>query len=151
MIICPVQSWCYSTLTPVCVTRAVVVAGTAVAVLTVVILILYFSIETFVVDGKPWNVYYINHFVKFLIIGVTVLVVAVPEGLPLAVTLALAYSVRVSVTRLSASYSMSSAVVYERIMTFMFTFIPWLSECLWYVISKKKELAQAMSISGMKS
>ena len=31
----------------------------------------------------------------FFIIGVTVLVVAVPEGLPLAVTLALAYSVRV--------------------------------------------------------
>ena len=38
---------------------------------------------------------YIQQFVKFFIIGVTVLVVAVPEGLPLAVTLALAYSVRV--------------------------------------------------------
>jgi P-type Ca2+ transporter type 2B len=32
--------------------------------------------------------------VKFVIIGVTVLVVAVPEGLPLAVTLSLAYSVK---------------------------------------------------------
>ncbi len=31
---------------------------------------------------------------KFVIIGVTVLVVAVPEGLPLAVTLSLAYSVK---------------------------------------------------------
>ena len=40
--------------------------------------------------------YYFRYFVKFFIIGVTVLVVAVPEGLPLAVTLALAYSVRVS-------------------------------------------------------
>ena len=38
--------------------------------------------------------YYINHYVKFVIIGVTVLVVAVPEGLPLAVTLSLAYSVK---------------------------------------------------------
>ena len=38
---------------------------------------------------------YINNFVKFLIIGITVLVVAVPEGLPLAVTLSLAYSVKV--------------------------------------------------------
>jgi len=38
---------------------------------------------------------YIQQFIKFFIIGVTVLVVAVPEGLPLAVTLALAYSVRV--------------------------------------------------------
>lgn len=37
---------------------------------------------------------YLKYFVKFVIIGVTVLVVAVPEGLPLAVTLALAYSVR---------------------------------------------------------
>ena len=31
---------------------------------------------------------------RFIIIGVTVLVVAVPEGLPLAVTLSLAYSVK---------------------------------------------------------
>jgi Ca2+ transporting ATPase len=69
-------------------------AGTAVSVVTVVILILRFCIETFVVEEKPWSMYYINHFVKFFIIGVTVLVVAVPEGLPLAVTLALAYSVR---------------------------------------------------------
>ena len=34
------------------------------------------------------------HFRNFIIIGVTVLVVAVPEGLPLAVTLSLAYSVK---------------------------------------------------------
>lgn len=73
-------------------------AGTAVAVLTVIILILRFCIETFAIHKKPWDVYYIQHFVKFFIIGVTVLVVAVPEGLPLAVTLALAYSVRVSQT-----------------------------------------------------
>lgn len=40
---------------------------------------------------------YIQYFVKFFIIGVTVLVVAVPEGLPLAVTISLAYSVKVLV------------------------------------------------------
>jgi len=66
-----------------------------VAVLTVLILILRFSIETFAIDNKPWRVNYLQQYLKFFIIGVTVLVVAVPEGLPLAVTLALAYSVRV--------------------------------------------------------
>jgi len=72
-----------------------VVTGTAVALLTVVILVLRFSITTFAVNGEPWEMKYIQRFIKFFIIGVTVLVVAVPEGLPLAVTLALAYSVRV--------------------------------------------------------
>ena len=38
--------------------------------------------------------FYLSYYVKFVIIGVTVLVVAVPEGLPLAVTLSLAYSVK---------------------------------------------------------
>ena len=72
--------------------------GTAVAVLTVLILIVRFCIEEFAVRGNSWDMKYMQQFVKFFIIGVTVLVVAVPEGLPLAVTLALAYSVRVSVT-----------------------------------------------------
>ncbi|XP_045116619.1 plasma membrane calcium-transporting ATPase 2-like isoform X3 [Portunus trituberculatus] len=69
-------------------------AGSFIAVLTVVILIVRFCVQTFVMDGKPWSPFYANHFVKFFIIGVTVLVVAVPEGLPLAVTLSLAYSVK---------------------------------------------------------
>lgn len=34
-----------------------------------------------------------NKFVNFIIIAITVIVVAVPEGLPLAVTISLAYSV----------------------------------------------------------
>ena len=37
---------------------------------------------------------YFSYIVKFIIIGVTVLVVAVPEGLPLAVTISLAFSVK---------------------------------------------------------
>ncbi|GAB0092104.1 Calcium-transporting ATPase [Sergentomyia squamirostris] len=69
-------------------------AGSTIAVLTVVILILQFCITTFVIQEKPWKNTYANNLVKHLIIGVTVLVVAVPEGLPLAVTLSLAYSVK---------------------------------------------------------
>lgn len=67
--------------------------------ITVLILILYFVIDNFVIQGRPWlaecTPIYIQYFVKFFIIGVTVLVVAVPEGLPLAVTISLAYSVKV--------------------------------------------------------
>lgn len=59
-----------------------------------IILILRFVFTTFVVNKAKWSLYYVKYFVKFVIIGVTVLVVAVPEGLPLAVTLALAYSVK---------------------------------------------------------
>lgn len=69
--------------------------GSAIAVVTVVILILRFVFTTFVINQNKWSLYYVKYFVKFVIIGVTVLVVAVPEGLPLAVTLALAYSVKV--------------------------------------------------------
>ncbi|RZF35558.1 hypothetical protein LSTR_LSTR014550 [Laodelphax striatellus] len=68
--------------------------GSTVALLTIVVLFIQFSIRTFVIARKPWTNRYINEFVRQLIIGVTVLVVAVPEGLPLAVTLSLAYSVK---------------------------------------------------------
>nr|XP_023396509.1 plasma membrane calcium-transporting ATPase 3 [Loxodonta africana] len=74
-------------------------AGLVMSAITVIILVLYFVIETFVVDGRVWlaecTPVYVQYFVKFFIIGVTVLVVAVPEGLPLAVTISLAYSVKV--------------------------------------------------------
>lgn len=66
--------------------------------LTVIVLIIRWSVEEFAPpkssswdNGQHWK-----NIVDFIIIGVTVLVVAVPEGLPLAVTLSLAYSVRVS-------------------------------------------------------
>lgn len=70
-------------------------AGSTIAVLTVIILVIQFCIKTFVVDNSSWKSSYANTLVRHLIIGVTVLVVAVPEGLPLAVTLSLAYSVKV--------------------------------------------------------
>ncbi|XP_063063782.1 plasma membrane calcium-transporting ATPase 3b [Engraulis encrasicolus] len=73
-------------------------AGLVMSAITVIILVLYFVIETFVVEGRKWMAectpIYVQYFVKFFIIGVTVLVVAVPEGLPLAVTISLAYSVK---------------------------------------------------------
>ncbi|XP_059687073.1 plasma membrane calcium-transporting ATPase 4 isoform X14 [Gavia stellata] len=73
-------------------------AGLIMSAITVIILVLYFVIDTFGVQGRPWlaecTPIYIQYFVKFFIIGVTVLVVAVPEGLPLAVTISLAYSVK---------------------------------------------------------
>ncbi|XP_028924805.1 plasma membrane calcium-transporting ATPase 4 isoform X2 [Ornithorhynchus anatinus] len=73
-------------------------AGLIMSAVTVIILVLYFVIYTFGVQGRPWlaecTPIYIQYFVKFFIIGVTVLVVAVPEGLPLAVTISLAYSVK---------------------------------------------------------
>ncbi|XP_046747533.1 plasma membrane calcium-transporting ATPase 2 isoform X2 [Diprion similis] len=69
-------------------------AGSTIAVLTVVILVIQFCVTTFVYQHKHWKSTYVNNLVRHLIIGVTVLVVAVPEGLPLAVTLSLAYSVK---------------------------------------------------------
>uniref|UniRef100_A0A8C5V3X6 Calcium-transporting ATPase n=1 Tax=Microcebus murinus TaxID=30608 RepID=A0A8C5V3X6_MICMU len=73
-------------------------AGLIMSAITVFILILYFVIDTFGIQQRPWvsecTPIYIQYFVKFFIIGITVLVVAVPEGLPLAVTISLAYSVK---------------------------------------------------------
>lgn len=73
--------------------------GLIMSAITVVILIVYFVVDNFVIQRRPWlpecTPVYIQYFVKFFIIGVTVLVVAVPEGLPLAVTISLAYSVKV--------------------------------------------------------
>lgn len=68
--------------------------GTFIAILTVLILIIKFCVKKFAIEGHSWDWGYIDYFVNHFIIGVTVLVVAVPEGLPLAVTLSLAYSVR---------------------------------------------------------
>ncbi|XP_072242577.1 plasma membrane calcium-transporting ATPase 1-like [Leuresthes tenuis] len=73
-------------------------AGLFMSTLTVIILIVRFLIDTFWIQGVPWTPeclpIYVQFLVKFFIIGVTVLVVAVPEGLPLAVTISLAYSVK---------------------------------------------------------
>lgn len=70
-------------------------AGTCVAVATVLILVVKFAVTTFAQNKEPWQTgKHLKQIVNFVITGVTVLVVAVPEGLPLAVTLSLAYSVK---------------------------------------------------------
>ncbi|XP_010885623.1 plasma membrane calcium-transporting ATPase 1a isoform X2 [Esox lucius] len=73
-------------------------AGLVMSAITVIILVVLFVVDTFWVQDLPWDTectpIYVQFFVKFFIIGVTVLVVAVPEGLPLAVTISLAYSVK---------------------------------------------------------
>jgi Ca2+ transporting ATPase len=68
--------------------------GSIVAAATVIILIVRFCVTAYLVKGRPFDAKDISHFVNFIIIGVTVLVIAVPEGLPLAITLALTYSVK---------------------------------------------------------
>ncbi|XP_039458924.1 plasma membrane calcium-transporting ATPase 1-like isoform X5 [Oreochromis aureus] len=73
-------------------------AGLIMSALTVFILIIRFLIDTFWIQGVVWSYacvpIYVQFLVNFFIIGVTMLVVAVPEGLPLAVTISLAYSVK---------------------------------------------------------
>lgn len=50
-------------------------------------------IKTVLAKKTLFDVAILGELVNFLIIAITVIVVAVPEGLPLAVTIALAYSV----------------------------------------------------------
>uniref|UniRef100_A0A8L8KKK6 Calcium-transporting ATPase n=1 Tax=Heligmosomoides polygyrus TaxID=6339 RepID=A0A8L8KKK6_HELPZ len=69
-------------------------AGTSVAAVALVVLITRFCIEHYVRDGIPFSIADIQMFVKFFIIAVTILVISIPEGLPLAIALALTYSVR---------------------------------------------------------
>ena len=63
--------------------------------ITVVIMFVRFSVEKYGIQGEKIDIQDAQKFVSFIITGITVLVVAVPEGLPLAVTLSLAYSVKV--------------------------------------------------------
>jgi len=69
--------------------------GIVVAVLNLLALILHFCIDKFVVNRLPWDHAYIQDFVSFVIISITILVIAIPEGLPVAVMVSLAYSVKV--------------------------------------------------------
>lgn len=63
------------------------------AILIVLILFIRFAIEKITLNSwdhsHDWT-----EMLHFIIIGITVVVVAIPEGLPLSVTLSLAYSVK---------------------------------------------------------
>ena len=70
-------------------------AGITAGVLSILILVLKFVITKYGINGEPWDSSSDpSVLLHFVIIGITVLVVAVPEGLPLAVTIALAFSVK---------------------------------------------------------
>ena len=62
------------------------------AVVIVLVLIIRFAIER--VIEKHWQDKHLGELLGYFIIGITVVVVAIPEGLPLAVTLSLANSTK---------------------------------------------------------
>ncbi|CAD8078964.1 unnamed protein product [Paramecium primaurelia] len=62
------------------------------AILIVCVMCLRFGIERGINDD--WENYMVVTIIGYFIIGITVVVVAIPEGLPLAVTLSLAYSTK---------------------------------------------------------
>jgi len=65
--------------------------GLGAAVTILVILLLKFFILNWL-NGIPFELHMIQVLVKYFITSITIVVVAVPEGLPLAVTIALAFS-----------------------------------------------------------
>ena len=69
-------------------------AGVYVAILTFVTMTLNMMITiAYSNTWSFWEIKTLQNIVNYLIIGITIVVVAVPEGLPLAVTISLAYSV----------------------------------------------------------
>jgi Ca2+ transporting ATPase len=70
--------------------------GMIAATITVLVLFIRFFVEQGI-KGFNWSGeigHYLQSWFEYIIIGVTIVVVAVPEGLPLAVMISLAYSVR---------------------------------------------------------
>ncbi|KAK5579297.1 hypothetical protein RB653_008978 [Dictyostelium firmibasis] len=65
--------------------------GLIAAILTFGVLLLKYII-VFVKDGRTWHWSELGTIVGFVVTAITIIVVAVPEGLPLAVTISLAYS-----------------------------------------------------------
>lgn len=68
--------------------------GLGAGVLTVLVIWVRFSITTYGTEGQSFKKKHVSEYLRAFITGVTVLVVAVPEGLPLAVTISLAFSVK---------------------------------------------------------
>jgi Ca2+ transporting ATPase len=67
--------------------------GLVSAILIMIVLLIRLTVERIQENtwdhSRNWN-----EILQFILIGITVVVVAIPEGLPLAVTLSLAYSVK---------------------------------------------------------
>ncbi len=68
--------------------------GVGAAAATTFVLILRFCITAYAIQKKSWSNKHLLDFLQAFITGLTIMVVAIPEGLPLAVTIALAYSVK---------------------------------------------------------
>lgn len=68
--------------------------GFVIALITIAILVSQMVYSILTDEDSTHHDEWPQELVKFFIIGVTILVVAVPEGLPLAVTISLAYSVK---------------------------------------------------------
>jgi P-type E1-E2 ATPase len=67
------------------------------ALLTVHVLYIRFFVEEFTarsMDFASGYLDYIREWLRYIVVGVTIVVVAVPEGLPLAVMISLAFSVK---------------------------------------------------------
>lgn len=82
-------------------------------------LIVRFSVDKFLFQGEKFQMFYLKTFVNFLIVGITILVVAVPEGLPLAVTLSLAYSVKVSLETKRYESQSLNCLLFQYVPTFL--------------------------------
>ena len=67
--------------------------GVVVAILTLIAIVISELIKTFMDDTKEFDSDFWSKILNGIVTAITVVVVAVPEGLPLAVTIALAYSV----------------------------------------------------------
>ncbi|ETW07814.1 calcium-translocating P-type ATPase, PMCA-type [Aphanomyces invadans] len=68
--------------------------GVYTALFVFLAMVVRFSVVKFWIHGEPWSNEFLKDYLNHFILGVTVLVVAIPEGLPLAVTIALAFSVK---------------------------------------------------------
>jgi calcium-translocating P-type ATPase len=66
--------------------------GLGVALIVFFVMMIYWGLEIW--EEKDWDWRNLAEVIDFFIIAVTIVVVAVPEGLPLAVTISLAYSMK---------------------------------------------------------
>lgn len=74
--------------------RDIGIFGLISAIITFLIMLIRALIEAFGGSGKGWTKDQTGVVVEGFLVSITVLVVAIPEGLPLAVTLSLAFSVK---------------------------------------------------------
>ena len=73
------------------VASAIAKLGTFVAVCAFLVLLIRWIVEN---GGFPWKEFNNNGPLQFFLYAITIIVVAIPEGLPLAVTISLAYSMK---------------------------------------------------------